>query len=176
MNRKKVILFSVFVIMALSLLMMPVIGKTNSYEEIKLEPSLILYRTIDEMYYEADLVIEGTIKDAHYKNVYVLDSIPLTFSKVNVKKVYKDVFGNVQDEIILVETGGIFGNTKISIKNDELVNNNDHFILFLNKDNGTLSRTEESFAPLGGFQGKLKINKKILSEINELITKKSKTS
>jgi hypothetical protein len=93
------------------------------------------YLSIDELYQDADLVVEGMV--AAKEPTRKIDDLLFTDRKVRISKVFKNTTDMKKNEIYVRQTGGRFDDVEYVIEDEVQYELDERYILFLRlADNG----------------------------------------
>lgn len=118
-------------------------------------------KNVETKYTSPDFTIKSTIND----NEIARNEL-VTYSLVKVKDVIKgDV--KIDEEILIKEFGGKYGNTKIVVDNSEVVKKGEEYIMFLFKDISDIEGSSKEYYELSNpYRSKFKYSKDINQYVN----------
>lgn len=118
-------------------------------------------KNVETKYTNPDFTIKSTIND----NEIARNEL-VTYSLVKVKDVIKgDV--KIDEEILIKEFGGKYGNTKIVVDNSEVVKKGEEYIMFLFKDTSDIEgSSKECYELSNPYRSKFKYSKDINQYVN----------
>jgi len=112
-----------------------------------------MYSSVQDLKNEADLIVEGT--SLPNQKTIKHGQILFTHTDFKVNQVHKGVLG--KKNIKILETGGFDGKHHLTVEGNRVMNQNQNYILFLEKYEGPVTK-EESYVVIGAYQGRFAVD------------------
>ncbi|GGE14033.1 hypothetical protein GCM10011571_14370 [Marinithermofilum abyssi] len=121
------------------------------------------YTGVEDLKRDADLVVEG--KSLSRQSLLKHEGMPFTLTPFQVTSVMKG--DRTARTITILETGGFDETRHLTVEHNQVMNKDQHYILFLQKYQGPVT-DQDAYVIIGAYQGKFQVDGQRITPAHEV--------